>query len=127
MTIFISLIFFNVGSQIAGLSKRRAIKMTSTPVDIYSMLNKAQQQYNSSNNNNNNQLDSVSAFFASVKSPGSGVMSDNKMSEVPVQQHGGVPRFHIQNRPMQVQQQTPVNFVNIEQIEKQHGVTNSGE
>lgn len=105
--------------------------MTATPVDIFSMLNKAQTEYNNNVNNshhNSSVSSNVSAFFASVKGPAANVMNDNKMPDV---QHG-VPIFQhhhiIQNHPVQVQQQS-VNFVNIDQIENQMqpGVSNNGE
>lgn len=110
--------------------------MTSTPVDIFSMLNRAQTEYNNNVNHSslqtNHQNASVSAFFASVKTPAN-IMSDNKMNDVPVPH--GLPIFqqhhHIMQNHHQVPvQHTPVNFVNIEQIEKQQmqpGISNNGE
>jgi hypothetical protein len=98
------------------------------------MLNKAQTEFN--NREKGGQTSSVSAFFASVSQNAN--INDKQQSEVPAVQPlpVGPPIFHqfINTHPVPIQpqhQQTgPVNFVNIEQIEKQHvqpGISNNGE
>jgi mRNA-decapping enzyme 1B len=104
------------------------------------MLNKAQTEYNNNIQQQQQQhagqqagqTSSVSAFFASVKTPVSANKNDKQLTEVPGSvQNTGIPIFHqfVNNHPVPVQQQTPsVNFVNIEQIEKQQmqsGVTHN--